>query len=268
VLSLLAGVMLAAAAPAAAATPAPAPTPTLPPLECPEISRAIEQMMRQDARLRDWPQLARYRADNAALPPPAAGESRVVFMGDSITDNWPRHAPFFPGKPYVNRGISGQTTPQMLIRFRPDVIALQPKAVLLLAGTNDIGGNTGPMSNEEIEANLASMADLAAAHGIRVILAGILPIHDLRPAAPGDTQPRMSARRPPARINAVNEWMKRFAAEKDHVYLDYAPALADESGALRKELSEDGLHPNAKGYDLMAPLAEKAIVEALAPVRR
>jgi lysophospholipase L1-like esterase len=264
---VLSAVVVLLAQAASTAAPAASPTPTLPPMDCPEVARAIEQMMRQDARLRDWPQLARYRSENAALPAPAPGEPRVVFMGDSITDNWARHAPFFPGKPYVNRGISGQTTPQMLVRFRPDVVALQPKAVVILAGTNDIGGNTGPMSNEEIQANLASMADLAATHGIRVVLASILPVHDLRVVPPGDVQPRMTVRRPPARIAAVNDWMKLFAAEKGHVYLDYFQATVDEAGRLRKELSEDGLHPNTRGYEVMAPLAEKAIAAALAPAK-
>ena len=276
--TLLAAVVLTQAAPAATATPAPSgvsapsaprPTPTataMPVPDCAEVARAIDQMMRQDMRMRDWANLARYRAENAALPPPR-GEARVVFMGDSITDNWSRHAPFFPGKPYVNRGISGQTTPQMLVRFRPDVLALGPKVVVILAGTNDLAGNTGPVGDADIEANLASMADLAQAHGVRVVFSSILPVSDHRTTPLPDGQLRQTLRRPPARIQALNEWMKAYAAEKGHVYLDYHSAMADETGLLRKELAEDGLHPNTKGYEIMAPLAEKAIAAALSARR-
>ena len=250
----------------AQAAAAPRPTPTATPMpvpECADVARAIEQMMRQDYRLRDWPNLARYRADNAALPP-AGADARVVFIGDSITDSWGRLTPFFPARPYVNRGISGQTTPQMLLRFRPDVLALQPKAVVILAGTNDLSANTGPMANEEIQGNLASMAELAAVHGVRVVMSSILPVSDHRTTPLPEGQLRMTVRRPPARINEINTWMKGYAAAKGHVYLDYFSALADENGLLRKELADDGLHPNAKGYEIMAPLAEKAIAEALA----
>jgi lysophospholipase L1-like esterase len=255
---------LAASALAAdTASPRPTPTPTpIPVPDCADVARAIDQMMRQDYRLRDWPNFARYRADNAALPAPGA-EPRVVFMGDSITDNWDRVAPFFPGKPYVNRGISGQTTPQMLLRFRPDVLALAPKVVVILAGTNDLSANTGATTNEDIQGHLASMAELATVHGVRVVMSSILPVSDHRTTPLPEGQMRMTARRPPARINAINAWMKRYAAEKGHVYLDYFSALADESGLLRKELADDGLHPNAKGYEIMAPLAEKAVAQAL-----
>src|SRR5262249_18182550 len=140
---------------------------------CPEMASALTALMRNDVRLRDWPNVARYREANPALKAPASGEPRVVFMGDSITDAWqqPRYGGFFPGKPYVDRGISGQTTPQMLLRFRPDAIDLAPKVVVILAGTNDIAGNTGPMTNEEIQGNLASMSELAHSHNIRVVLA-------------------------------------------------------------------------------------------------
>lgn len=185
-------------------------------------------------------------------------------MGDSITDSWddPRYGGFFPGKPYVDRGISGQTTPQMLVRFRPDVIALQPKAVVILAGTNDIAGNTGPMTLEAIEDNLASMADLARAHHISVILASVLPVSDYGHNREG--QPiNQTTRRPPEQIRALNEWMKRYANENGHIYLDYFTALVDDKGMLKSDLSEDGLHPNAKGYAVMTPLAEAAISKAL-----
>jgi lysophospholipase L1-like esterase len=204
----------------------------------------------------DWPNLARYRADNAAVPPPKAGEQRVVFMGDSITDSWGRgYGKFFPGKPYINRGISGQTTPQMLVRFRPDVIAHKPRAVVILAGTNDIAGNTGPMSLEEIQSNLASMADLARANGIKVILASVMPVTDtLKP---------QTARRPPEKIRALNQWIKDYASKSGAIYLDYHSAMVDDKGMLRTELTYDGLHPNEAGYALIEPLAQKAIDQAL-----
>lgn len=233
-------------------------------IECPEVARALGDVMRQDARLRDWPQLARYRDANRVLPPPGAGEARVVFMGDSITDLWqqPRFGGFFPGRPYVDRGISGQTTPQMLIRFRPDVIDLKPKAVLILAGTNDIAGNTGPTTNEEIQANLASMSELAKASGIRVILASVLPVSAYH-QPPNDTAPPQTTRRPMTRIQALNDWMKTYASANGHVYLDYFSAMIDQAGLLKEDLSADDLHPNAKGYQVMTPLAEAAIQRAL-----
>jgi lysophospholipase L1-like esterase len=218
---------------------------------------------RAEARLQDWPALARYRADNAKLSPPAKDERRVVFMGDSITDSWddPKYGGFFPGKPYVDRGISGQTTPQMLIRFRPDVLALRPAVVVILAGTNDIAGNTGPMTLEAIEENFASMADLAHANGVRVVLASLLPVSDYEQR---DGKPiNQTARRPPEKIRALNDWLKSYAAAHGQIYLDYYTAMVDARGFLKDELSDDGLHPNAKGYEVMAPLAERAIAAAL-----
>ena len=228
----------------------------------PELVRAIEAVVRNDLRVRDWGNLARYREQNKNIPPPAAGENRVVFMGDSITDAWPqpRFGTFFSGKPYIGRGISGQTTPQMLLRFRQDVINLKPKVVVILAGTNDIAGNTGYISNEEIQGNLASMAELAKANGIRVVMASITPVsayHRAPNAAAAQT-----VLRPMARIRAVNDWIKQYAAQHGHVYLDYFSAMIDDTGHLRTELSEDDLHPNAKGYALMGPLAEAAIAKA------
>jgi len=181
-----------------------------------------------------------------------------VFYGDSITDLWPLAAAF-PGKPYVNRGISGQTTSQLLVRFRADVIALAPKAVVILAGTNDIAGNTGPITIEEIEGNFATMVELARAHGIHVVLASVLPVHNYT-AMSELTFPV----RPPDRIAALNKWLKDYAAANGCVYLDYAAAMADAKGLLKKDLAEDGLHPNKAGYAIMAPLAEQAIGKALA----
>ncbi len=206
--------------------------------------------------VKDWANLARYHDANAELAPPAPGENRVVFMGDSITDGWGRkYSKFFPGKPYVNRGISGQTTPQMLIRFRPDVIALKPKAVVILAGTNDIAGNTGPMTLEAIEDNLMSMADLAKANGIQVVFSSVMPVCDyIKP---------QTERRPPEKIIALNTWMKDYAARNGYVYLDYYSAMLDDKQMLKQEITVDGLHPNEAGYDVMAPLAEAAIAAAL-----
>jgi len=228
---------------------------------CPEMASALTALMRNDARLRDWPNLARYREDNRTLP--AGNDARVVFMGDSITDAWqqPRYGGFFPGKPYVDRGISGQTTPQMLLRFRPDVIDLEPKVVVILAGTNDIAGNTGPMTNEEIQGNLASMSELAHAHNIRVVFASVTPVSGAHVASPAAVP--QTTLRPMARIQALNDWIKTYAAAHGDVYLDYFSAMTDRAGLLRPELSEDDLHPNAQGYAIMAPLAEAAIARAL-----
>jgi lysophospholipase L1-like esterase len=229
-----------------------------------EVAKVEEKAARQDRTLEDWANLARYRSANLELAPAAKGRERVVFMGDSITDMWVRpefSSDFFPGKPYVGRGISGQTTPQMLIRFRPDVIRLNPGVVVILAGTNDLAGNTGPMTLEEIEGNLASMSELAHASGIRVVLSSVLPVYDGGHAAGGSALV-MTDRRPPQKIVALNEWIKKYAADHGDTYLDYFSAMVDEHGALKRELSEDGLHPNKAGYAVMAPLAEKAIQEA------
>jgi lysophospholipase L1-like esterase len=230
---------------------------------CPEIATALTALMRNDTRLRDWPNLARYREANRSLTAAAGNTARVVFMGDSITDAWqqPRYGGFFPGKPYVDRGISGQTTPQMLLRFRRDVIDLEPKAVVILGGTNDLAGNTGAMTDDEIQGNIASMSELAHAHDIRVVLASVTPVSAYHVATPAGVPQTTS--RPMARIQALNNWIKTFAAAHGDVYLDYFSSMTDQSGLLRAELSEDDLHPNAKGYAIMAPLAEAAIARAL-----
>jgi lysophospholipase L1-like esterase len=206
----------------------------------------------------DYGQLSRYRDANAALKPPAAGENRVVFFGDSITDIWHLDESF-PGKPYVNRGIGGQTTSQMLVRFRQDVINLQPKAVVILAGTNDIAGNSGPISNEDIEANLTSIAELARTNKIAVIFSSILPVHNYTPESQD-----FYAQRPMERILALNRWLKEYCVANNLVYLDYFTAMVDEKGMLKRDLADDGLHPNKAGFAIMAPLAEKAIAKALA----
>ncbi len=215
---------------------------------------------RAELYMNDFGELARYRDENARLTPSAPGERRVVFFGDSITDFWPL-AEYFPGKPYINRGISGQTTSQMLVRFQQDVVALHPRAVVILAGTNDIAGNTGPMRIEDIEANYTSLAELASANGIKVVFASVLPVHAYTPQAQD-----FFADRPPAKILALNRWLSEFCARAPHalVYLDYFHAMVDDKGLLRKDLADDGLHPNPAGYRLMAPLAEAAIRKALA----
>ena len=232
--------------------------------DCPELPALKQRLSSAESRLSDWPQLGRYREADLKTAPPARDEERVVFMGDSITDGWGRQDPtqFFPGKPYLNRGISGQTTPQMLIRFRPDVIALSPKAVVILAGTNDIAGNTGASTLAMIEDNLSSMADLARSHGIRVVLASLLPVSDYGHNRDGKPI-NQTTRRPPARILELNDWIKKYAAAGGLVYLDYYTAMVDEKGMLKQELSDDGLHANAKGYAVMSPLAASAIASAL-----
>src|SRR5450432_2221742 len=199
----------------------------------------------------DWPNLAKYRSENEKIGLPAANENRVVFMGNSITEAWGQISPeFFSGKPYINRGISGQTTPQMLIRFRPDVIALKPKLVVILGGANDIAGNTGPSSLEMIEDNIASMAVLAKAANITVVLSSVLPVYDY-PWAPG--------LKPAEKIATLNQWIKNYALENGCSYLDYYSSMVDDRKGMKAEYSMDGVHPNEAGYKIMAVLAEKAI---------
>jgi lysophospholipase L1-like esterase len=188
-----------------------------------------------------------------AQPAPAG---RVVFMGDSITDGW-KLAEQFPGQPYVNRGIGGQTTPQMLVRMFQDVIDLKPAAMIVLAGTNDIARNTGPTTLEMIQENFQAMTELAKLHGIKVILCSLTPISDYVPNR------KQSASRPPADILKLNAWIKEYAAKSGAIFADYYAATVDEKGMLKEGYSNDGLHPNEKGYALMAPVASKAIAEAL-----
>lgn len=203
----------------------------------------------------DWASLARYRDANATLGAPKSGERRVVLFGDSITEQWAQYFDvMFAGKPYVGRGISGQTTPQLLVRFRQDVIALRPAAVVILAGTNDIAGNTGPSTLEMIEDNLVSMTELAKANGIRVVLSSVLPVFDY---------PWKRGLEPAPKIVALNAWMKAYAAKAGAVYLDYHAAMADAGGGLPPELARDGVHPTEAGYRVMAPLLDRAVAEAL-----
>jgi lysophospholipase L1-like esterase len=223
----------------------------------PQTAPVSEWQKEYNARLlTDFPWLARFKEADLKLAPPVAGENRVVFMGDSITDNWKIEGPagYFPGKSYINRGISGQTTPQMLVRFRQDVIALQPKVVVILAGINDIAGNTGPMTLEQSEDNLASMAELAAAHHIRVVMCSVLPAFDF---------PWMPGMVPAPKVLALNAWIKAYAAEKGHVYVDYHAAMKDSRDGLPAALSQDGVHPLPAGYAVMAPLVEAGIAQAL-----
>lgn len=203
----------------------------------------------------DWAKLARYRDANALLGAPKPDEQRVVLFGDSITEIWAESFDtMFPGRPYVGRGIGGQTTPQMLVRFRQDVVALKPAVVVILAGTNDIAGNTGPSTLEMIEDNLASMTEVAKANGIRVVLSSVLPVFDY---------PWKRGLEPAAKIVALNTWMKSYAASHGAVYLDYHSAMADERQGLSPAMAADGVHPTEAGYRVMVPLVEKAIAEAL-----
>ena len=207
------------------------------------------------SQLQDWNQLGRYHADNEKLKAEPKVGQRVVFMGDSITDGW-KLAQYFPGKPYVNRGISGQTTPQMLTRMFEDVINLQPAAIIILAGTNDIAHNTGPETLAMVEENFQAMAELAQLHHIKVILCALTPVSDYGPK-------KMTETRPPADILKLNAWIKDYAARTHAVYADYFGALVDDKGMLKDGFSRDGLHPNDKGYELMAPVASAAIQQAL-----
>ncbi|HKK77499.1 MAG TPA: SGNH/GDSL hydrolase family protein [Saprospiraceae bacterium] len=203
----------------------------------------------------DWPNLAKFEEANAQLKKPKKNENRVVFMGNSITEGWANTMPaFFEENPYINRGISGQTTPQMLVRFRQDVVDLQPKAVVILAGINDIAGNTGPSSLEMIIDNIQSMAEIAQANDIKVIISSVLPAYDF-PWRPG--------MEPAPKVVKLNKMLKKYSKKQGFVYLDYFTPMADKRNALKAGLGDDGVHPNLEGYQIMAPLAKAAIAEAL-----
>ena len=202
----------------------------------------------------DFPWLARYKNADAKLGPPAADENRVVFMGDSITEGWNLEQSF-PGKPYINRGISGQTTPQMVLRFHQDVVNLKPKVVVILGGINDIAANTGPMTLEDTENNFRAMTEIASANGIKVVLCSVLPAYDF-PWSPG--------MQPAPKVIELNKWVSSFAASKGYVYVDYYAAMKDVRGGLPSNLSRDGVHPNAAGHAIMEPLVAAGIQKALA----
>jgi lysophospholipase L1-like esterase len=215
-------------------------------------------------QLADWNQLGRYHQANIELMRQPAPKDRVVFMGDSITDGW-KLAESFPGKPYVNRGIGGQTTAQMLVRMYPDVIALKPAAVIVFAGTNDIAANNGPQTLLMIQQNLMAMAELAKLHGIKVVLCSVMPITDAKTSPPerGGGRIIQSRSRPLADILSLNAWIKSYAQTVGAGFADYYTATVGEDGMLRAERTADGLHPNASGYELMVPVASAAISAAL-----
>jgi lysophospholipase L1-like esterase len=213
------------------------------------------KLMGGKIKTQDWPSLNRYKNENATLKPAESEQKRVVFMGDSITEFWSAIDPdYFKEKPYINRGISGQTTPQMLLRFRADVIALQPAAVTILAGINDIAGNTGPMTIEMIRDNIFSMIELSATHDIKVILCSVLPAYDF---------PWKPNQNPIGKITALNEILKNYSDANDIVFVDYYSAMVDERKGLKADFSNDGVHPNKAGYEAMVPLIEKAIALTL-----
>ncbi|NMF60542.1 GDSL-type esterase/lipase family protein [Pseudanabaena yagii] len=212
----------------------------------------------QKSRLDDWAQLQIYHQHNLALPPPTTGENRIVFFGDSITEFWDLESTF-PDKKYINRGISAQTTPQMLVRFRPDVLSLQPRVVVILAGINDIAGNTGATTLDMVEGNYISFSELAQMNHIQVIFGSVLPINDW--SALNQTEPQANLK-----ICTLNSWLKNYCQKHQHVYLDYHNHMVDDTGRLRTELSDDGLHPNTKGYEVMAELVEDAIKKAIAQI--
>lgn len=206
-------------------------------------------------QLQDWNQLGRFHADNERLKALPVEPGRVVFMGDSITDSW-KLGQYFPGKPYVNRGISGQTTAQMVVRMMEDVINLKPAALMIFAGTNDIAGNNGPQTFDQVTGNFQMMSELAGLHGIRVIVCSVTPVSDYGPRP-------MTTGRPPADILRLNSWLKEYALKTNAVYADFFAAVVDEKGWMKDGISRDGLHPNEKGYELMAPVMAAAIEKAL-----
>jgi lysophospholipase L1-like esterase len=217
----------------------------------------LERLVKAQRKiLTDWAGLTHYGSEDTEIPPPKPGENRVVFIGDDLTENWGEgKTPFFPGKPYINRGIRRQTSAQMLVRFRQDVISLKPKVVIIQAGSNDLAGYTGPATESVIGENLTSMVELAKFNGIRVVLASVTPVCDCFTQQTG--------RRPQGKIIGLNNWIRNYAAASGSVYLDYYKPLADGRN-LKKELTTDGVQLNDAAYELLTPLAEKAIAEALA----
>jgi acyl-CoA thioesterase I len=237
-----------------APVPAQAAVPTQAAVAPKAAAPADDYVRKHEEQLRtDFPWLAKFKEADLTVGPPAPGDNRVVFMGDSITEAW-HLTVSFPGRPYINRGISGQTTPQMLVRFRQDVINLQPKVVVILAGINDIAGNTGPETLEQIEDNLASMAELARANHIQVVLCSVTPANALH------WRPGLL---PAPMVEELNAWIKKYADEKGDVYVDFHSAMKDESDGLPATLSKDGVHPLPAGYAIMAPLVEAGIEKAL-----
>jgi lysophospholipase L1-like esterase len=229
-------------------------TAAVPVAPAPSVESLQKQLAADEAKLMDWAQLGHYKKENAALATPAAGEQRVVFYGDSITANWAGHNVFFPGKPYVGRGISGETSAQMVVRFHQDVVDLRPAVVVILAGTNDVAENTGPMTPEMTLDNFRSMAEMARANGIKVVICTIPPAGDF---------PWRKGLEPAEKIRALNARLEAWAKSEGLVWVDYYAALADASGAMKPGVSLDGVHPNAAGYAIMAPLAEVGIGKAL-----
>jgi len=219
------------------------------------IESLRNRLKTQQRLLHDWAGLIRYGSENTEIPPPRPDERRVVFLGDELTENWGSgETKFFPGKPYFNRGIARQSTAQMLVRFRQDVISLKPRVVVILAGTNDIAAVSGPGTQGMMIENFTSIVELAQANGIRVVLASILPVCDC--------STKQTARRPIGKIRGMNAWLREYAEQTGSVYLDYYGALAN-GRELKQELTVDGWLPNDEGYRVMTPLAEKAIARAL-----
>lgn len=220
-------------------------------------AQSSAHMSAEEERLRtDWADMQRYRDENARLGPPAPGDQRIVFMGNSITEQWEvLDSAFFAGRPYIDRGISGQTTPQMLVRFRQDVIDLHPAVVVILGGVNDIAENTGPATLGAIFGNIVSMAELARANGITVVLSSVLPASSFR------WRPELA---PAPKIVALNTMIRQYALDRHIVFVDYYAAMVDGRGGLKQELTTDGVHPTLAGYRVMEPLVQRAIAQALA----
>lgn len=229
-------------------------------LTCADLPALVLVLESVKADMDDWPQLTYYKQANAQLAPLTADESRVIFLGDSITEQWfsPKFVGLFTDKSYIGRGISAQTTPQILLRLRVDVIALKPKIMVFLAGTNDIGSNTGPISLEQTQDNIASIAELATLHNITVVLSSVLPTSNYHFDGKDPRGPQ-TTRRPLEKIRSLNEWLKDYCEHQGHTYVDYYSALVDENGMLKAELSDDDLHPNQAGFKIMTRLVEGAI---------